>query len=150
MDFITGELSPWHWLTAGVLMCAIELFAPTTFLLWPGTAAILTGLITFLIPILGWELQVALFAMLTVATTLAGRVFFKRDINSDQPSLNRRGDSHIGREVTLSEAIVNGTGAAIIDNSRWRVVGTDAPVNTRVTVTGLNGASLEVEITADS
>lgn len=148
MEFVTATLTPWHWLTAGVLLCAIELFAPTTFLLWPGAAAILTGLLAFLLPSVGWQLQVAVFAILAVATTLAGRVFFKRDGKSDQPSLNRRGDTLIGRQVALSEAIVNGAGAVIVNNTRWRVIGPDLPAGVQIKVVSLEGASLSVEAVA--
>lgn len=146
MELLTSELTPWHWLTIGVLMCALELFAPTTFLLWPGTAAILTGLITLLIPIHSWELQVLTFAVLAVATTLIGRIFFKRtQTATDQPSLNRLGDSYIGRRITLTEPIVNGVGSTFINKTRWRVLGPDTAGNTTMVVTGLDGASLIVE-----
>ena len=46
MELIFAELTPWHWMTAGVLLCALELIAPTTFFLWPGVAALATGVIT--------------------------------------------------------------------------------------------------------
>jgi len=151
MELLTGQLTPWHWLTIGVLMCALELFAPTTFLLWPGTAAILTGIITLMMPALGWELQVLIFAVLAVSTTVIGRLFFKRDHNNtDQPSLNRRGESYVGRRITLSEPISNGVGSTIIGKSRWRVVGPDAPANASMTVTGIDGASLIVEAAPDT
>lgn len=150
MEFITGELTPWHWMTAGLLLCALELIGPTTVLLWPGIAALATGVITLLIPILGWELQVAIFAVLAVASTIAGREFFKRNSNEGQQSLlNRRTDSYIGRTITLIDAIVNGVGSTLIGNNRWRVVGPDTPAGTSMLVTGLDGASLVVEPIAD-
>ncbi len=150
MEFITNELTPWHWMTAGVLLSALELVAPTTFLLWPGIAALVTGLVTLLIPILGWQLQVVLFAFLAVASTIAGRAFFKRSNNDVQQSqLNRRTDSYIGRTVTMIDAIVNGVGSTLIDNNRWRVVGPDTPAGTPMLITGLDGASLIVEPIAE-
>lgn len=146
MEFITSELTPWHWMTAGVLITAIEVFAPTTFLLWPGIAAVVTGLITLLIPILGWQLQVALFAILAIVSTIAGRAFYTRSEKSQQQSsLNRRTDSYIGREVTLTEAIINGVGSTTIDKTRWRVVGPETAAGTRMIITGVDGASLVVE-----
>lgn len=150
MEFITGELTPWHWMTAGVVLCALELIGPTTLLLWPGIAALITGLITLLIPILGWQLQVALFAVLAVGSTIAGRAFFKRNNKDNTHSrLNRRTDSYIGRTVTLVDAIVNGVGGALIDKTRWRVVGPDTPAGTQMRVTGIDGASLIVEPIAE-
>lgn len=150
MEFITSELTPWHWMTVGMLLCALELIGPTTFLLWPGIAALITGVITLLIPILGWQLQVALFAILAVASTVAGRAFFKRTSNDGQQSqLNRRTDSYIGRTVTLIDAIDNGVGSTLIGNNRWRVVGPDTPAGTSMLITGLDGASLVVEPIAE-
>ncbi len=150
MEFITGELTPWHWMTAGLLLFAVEVLAPTTFLLWPGIAAIVTGLITALIPILSWQLQVALFAVLTIASTFAGRYFYKRRRNAEaETSLNRRTDSYIGKEVTIEEAIVNGVGSITIGRTRWRVVGPDAAAGTKMTITGLDGSSLIVELVSE-
>ena len=146
MDFIFAELTPWHWMTAGVLLCALELIAPTTFFLWPGVAALATGIITLLIPVLGWQLQVMLFAVLAVASTLAGRAFYKRSTHSDKKSLlNRRADSFIGRTVTLASAIEDGVGSINIDRTRWRAVGPDTPAGSKVIITGLDGSSLVVE-----
>lgn len=146
MEFVTAEFTPWHWLTLGVLFFAIELFAPTTFLLWPAIAAVVTGLTVWLIPALGWQLQVALFAVLAIAATLLGRTFFKKkDKNSAYTALNRRGESVAGRIVTLQEPIVNGVGRTTIDNTRWRLVGPDTPAGTQMKVTGTEGSSLTVE-----
>ncbi len=152
MEFVISTLTPWHWLTLGVLFFAIELFAPSTFLLWPAVAAIGTGLITWLSPLLGWpviswQLQIALFAILAIIATLFGRHFFKNNLNKESayPTLNRRGESVKGRRITLTEPIVNGVGSATIDNTRWRLVGPDTPAGSNLRVTGTDGASLTVE-----
>ncbi len=141
------DLTYWHWLTLGVVLFAIELFFPTSFLLWPAIAAIITGLCTWLLPAMGWQLQVALFALLAVAVTLAGRHFYKNkpESTTSHPTLNRRGDSIKGRVITLEEPIVNGVGSVMIDDTRWRLVGKDAPAGTTLKVTGTEGSSLTVE-----
>lgn len=146
MDFIGTDLTHWHWLTIGVLFFAVEIFAPTSFLLWPAIAAIVTGLCTWLLPTMGWQLQLALFALLAVAVTLAGRHFYKNKAGSDtsHPTLNRRGDSIKGRVITLKEPIVNGVGSVMIDNTRWRLIGPDCPADTKLVVTGSEGSSLVV------
>jgi len=146
MDFIIAELTPWHWMTAGVLLCALELIAPTTFFLWPGVAALATGLITLLVPVLGWQLQVILFALLAIASTIAGRAFYKRStVSANTSLLNRRTDSFIGRTVTLASDIENGVGIANIDRTRWRAVGPDMPAGSKVVITALDGSSVVVE-----
>lgn len=146
MELLTTDLTPWHWLIFGILLCVVELFLPTTFLLWAGIAALATGLVTFLVPILNWQLQIALFAVLAVATTLAGRLFYRHDRETlDAPVLNRRGDSLVGREFVLAEPIVNGVGSATMDSTRWRTIGPDTPAGAHMKVVKIDGASLVVE-----
>ena len=145
MELLTTDLTPWHWLILGILLCAIELFFPTTFLLWAGVAALATGLLTFLVPILSWQVQITLFAVLAVAITLAGRIFYRHDKETlDAPVLNRRGDSLVGRDFVLAEPIVNGEGSATLESTRWRIIGPDTEAGARMTVIKLEGASLVV------
>lgn len=145
------DLTFWHWLTIGVALFAIELFAPTNFLLWPAIAAIITGIFTWLLPDMGWQLQLALFALLAIAVTLAGRHFYKNspDETTSHPTLNRRADSIKGRVITLEKPIVNGVGSVMIDDTRWRLIGEDAPAGTKLTVTGSDGSSLTVQKQSD-
>lgn len=146
MEFITAELTPWHWMTGGLLLCAIELLLPTTFFLWPGIAAIATGLVTALLPAMDWQLQVSVFAALAMVITVCGRVFYKRNTDNQAVStLNRRADTVIGQQVTVDEAIINGVGSTNIGKTRWRIVGADAASGTLMVVTGLDGSSLVVE-----
>lgn len=146
MELLTTELTPWHWLIFGILLCAVEVLAPATFLLWAGVAALATGLVTFLVPILNWQMQIALFAVLAIATTLAGRMFYRHDRETlDAPVLNRRGDSLVGRDFLLQAPIVNGVGSVTMDSTRWRVIGPDTAAGVRMTVLRIDGASLVVE-----
>ena len=145
MELLIADLTPWHWLILGIVLCALELAAPTSFLLWPGIAALITGLVTLLVPILNWQLQIVLFAILAVTTTLAGRMFYRRDKETlDAPILNRRGDSLVGRQFKLAQPIVNGVGSTTMDSTRWRVIGPDSDAGTRMKVLRIEGASLVV------
>ncbi len=148
MEFVTAELTPWHWLTIGVLFFAIVLFAPTTFLLWPAIAAIVTGLIAWLLPVLGWQWQIALFAVLSIVTILVGRHYFKylTPKHSRYQNLNRRAEALVGRVITTTEPIVNGVGSATIDNTHWRIVGPDTDAGSKLLVTGTDGSSLTVKV----
>lgn len=148
MEVVTSQLTPWHWMTVGVIFFVLELFAPTTVLFWPAVAAIATGIVAFLVPALGWQLQVGLFAILAIAMTFVGRYFFKNKFKTESAdnTLNRRGDSIKGRVITLAEPMVNGVGSVTIDNTRWRLVGPDAPEGATLKVVGVDGSSLVVEI----
>ena len=147
MELIGTELTHWHWLTIAAVLFVLEIFAPTSFLLWPAIAAVITGLFSWLLPDMGWQLQLALFALLAVTVTLSGRYFYKNKIKTEtsHPTLNRRGDSRKGQVVTLKEPIVNGVGSVMIGDTRWRLIGKDSPSGSTLTVTGIDGSSLTVE-----
>ena len=49
------------WLTLGGLLLAAEMLGASGYLLWSGVAAVLTGLLVWIVP-LGWEWQGVCFA----------------------------------------------------------------------------------------
>ena len=137
----------WHWWILAAIFAGIEILAPGVFFIWLGAAAAVTGLIALVIPGMGWEIEALIFAVLAVLSVVGWRNYIKRAKAKDDPAamLNRRGDQMIGRTAVLSEPIQNGRGKARIDDSVWRVEGTDLPVGTQVKVTGVDGAILKVE-----
>ncbi len=136
----------WHWLVLGLLLMFIELILPSTYFLWLGLAAMLVGVLLWLIPGMSFDVQTILFAILSVSAIFIGKRYLKRHpIESDRPTLNVRGAQNIGRIVTLHEAIVNGVGRVHLDDTLWKVNGPDLPVNTRVRVVAVEGISLRVE-----
>lgn len=135
----------WGWWILGILLAVIEIFAPSSFFLWLGAAAILVGGVVYVLPDLIWPVQIGLFAVLSIVALLIGRRLFRpQQQKSDRPLLNKRGDQYVGRQFTLEAPIVNGVGWLHIGDSRWRVVGEDAPAGAQVTITGVEGASLVV------
>ncbi len=151
-EIFSSARDPWLWLMAGVLMCALELLVPASIFLWLGVSALLTGLAVFLLPAFAWQLQLGLFAVLAVAVTVAGRHLLSRsESETDQPGLNSRARQFEGRTATLSEPIVNGVGRIELDNTRWRVLGRDAPQGATVRIVGMEGSSLLVSpVSSDS
>ncbi|HEY0720079.1 MAG TPA: NfeD family protein [Gammaproteobacteria bacterium] len=140
-----GNLTHWHWWILAMILLVLEVFAPGTFFLWLGVAAMVVGLVVLIIP-MGWELQLLLFAILSVASVSLGRTYFKRrPIESDRPNLNRRGQQYVGRTFTLSEPIVHGYGKIRVDDSTWKIEGADSPVGSQVKVVGVDGVVLKVE-----
>ncbi|MGH8455592.1 MAG: NfeD family protein [Stenotrophobium sp.] len=142
MDF-TGIVF-WHWWVAGLILLIMEAFMPGAVFLWMGISAFAVGLLTWIVPALGWQVEFVLFGVLSVASFFAYRKYKKVPV-TDKPTLNRRGQSYVGRVFALSEAIVNGSGKVRVDDSQWRVVGADAPAGSRVRVTGADGTTLKVE-----
>lgn len=146
---LVAELGPWTWWLLGLVLLAAELLLPGVFLVWIGIGAIVTGALSLVLwesSFWGWQLQLLVFASLALAATLLGRRFLSsgRDV-SDEPLLNQRGASLVGRTATLKEPIVEGRGRIHLDDTYWSVMGPDIPAGTRVRVTASNGRDLTVE-----
>ncbi len=140
------QLSYWHWGVLALVLVVLEIFAPGVIFLWVGIGAGITALISLAAPDMSWQIQLLCFAVLAVAVTVGGRVWFKRHpVISDKPMLNKRGDQYIGQVVVLSEAITNGVGKAKVGDGQWRVSGDDHAAGTRVRITGVDGATFQVE-----
>ncbi|MCB1830792.1 MAG: NfeD family protein [Chromatiaceae bacterium] len=136
----------WHWWVLSVVLIILETFSPGVFFIWMGVAAAAVGLVMLLFPDLGWEYQLLLFALVSVASVVLWRLLLDRHpTETDQPRLNRRGEQYIGRTFTLDEPIVNGLGKIRVDDSTWKIEGEDCIAGTRIRVVGVDGVVLKVE-----
>jgi len=140
------DLTFWHWFIFGLAMVILEMFAPGAIFLWIGAAAGVVGAVLYFIPSLTWENQFMIFAVLSVASIVLSKMFFKKHpIETDSPTLNRRGEQNIGRVFTLTEAIVNGVGKVKVDDTIWKVAGADRDIGHKVKVVAADGNILMVE-----
>jgi len=137
----------WHWwILAGILLI-IELSSPVFYFLWMGIAAGLVGLLLLVIPGMPIELQLTLFAILSIVATVVWRRYReKHPIVSDQPNLNKRGRQYVGRTFTLEHPIVNGVGKVTVDDSTWKVKGPDLPAGSKVRVADVDSVIFVVEL----
>jgi membrane protein implicated in regulation of membrane protease activity len=136
----------WWWWIAGVVLLILEVMAPATFFLWLAIAAGIVGLLSWVIPSIGWEIQVLIFAVLSVVSVVAWRVWLKpHTVASDQPTLNRRGEQYVGRVLTLTEPIANGVGRIRVADATWGVEGPDLPAGTRIRIAAVVGTRFRVE-----
>lgn len=145
MELLTN-IEFWHWWVAAIAFIIIEALAPGAAFLWLSISAGVVGGVLLAVPTLSWEYQMLIFAVLSVGAALGWRAYHKRHpTETDQPTLNRRGEQYIGRVITIENAIVNGVGKVHLDDTSWKVSGADLPVGTRVKVVGVNGVVLVVE-----
>ncbi|MGH6882764.1 NfeD family protein [Hypericibacter sp.] len=145
-SFLQGNVEFWHWWVLAVLLMLLEVLAPGTFFLWLGLAAGVVGLLLVLLPNLGWQFQVLIFAVLSIAAVFAGRAWLKRHpIKTEDTGLNRRGDALIGQVYELAEPIHTGRGAVRVADTVWRAEGPDLPKGSRVRVIAVQGTTLKVE-----
>ncbi len=136
----------WHWWVLGILLVTIEIFAPTTFLLWLGVAAGLVGGVLLVLPDLSWQIQLILFAVLSVVTVVVGRHYFRSHAGqTEAPLLNRRAEQYVGRVFTLDEPVVNGVGKVHVDDSTWRIAGPDLAAGSKIRIVAADGVILKFE-----
>ena len=141
------QIEFWNWWVIAVFLIGIEIFAPGAVFLWMGISAGLVGFVLLLFPETTWQIQLLVFAVLSVTTIYVWRFFLRDRFPAPLAGrvLNRRGASYVGRTFTLNEPMVNGVGKLRVDDSQWRIIGLDAPAGTRVRVIETDGATLKVE-----
>jgi membrane protein implicated in regulation of membrane protease activity len=135
----------WHWWLIAVVLLIIEMLSPGFFFLGMAVAAAITGCLLWLIPLLDLNLQLLIFAVLSMISIFFWRRLLKNQpIASDHPFLNQRGAQYIGRTFTLIEAIENGQGKIKVDDSRWKVAGEDCPIGSIVKIVAVDGTIFKV------
>ncbi|MBA4785116.1 MAG: NfeD family protein [Pseudorhizobium pelagicum] len=148
LQSLASNLGPWSWWIFGLLLLAAELLVPGVFLIWIGASAIVVGALSLLFWEAGfwsWQLQFVLFAALAAVLALFGRRFYSNNRETDEPLLNRRGETLVGRTATLREPIREGRGRVHLDDTWWSVRGPDLPAGTQVRITSADGGKLSVE-----
>ncbi|TDT60626.1 hypothetical protein DFO53_2259 [Enterobacter sp. AG5470] len=136
------------WLTLGGLLLAAEMLGGNGYLLWSGVAAVLTGLLAWVLPF-SWEWQGVLFAVLTMLAAWLWWQWLARRVKQQQPadaSLNLRGQQLTGRRFQLDTALVNGRGHMRVGDSSWPVSAEeDLPAGQHVEVIAVEGITLRIK-----
>jgi inner membrane protein len=142
-----STLGTWNWLVFGLLLMGLELMLPGVFLFWLGLAALLVGLLSFVIAP-SWQLQFLMFAVFAAAAVPVWRRVARSNsgVSNSNPFLNKRAEAMIGRVFTLEKPIIDGAGTVRIDDTIWRVAGPDTPAGSRVRIVRADGASLTVAV----
>ena len=116
------------WLSLGGLLLAAEMLGGNGYLLWSGVAAVITGLVVWLVP-LWWK-------------WLSRRV---REQKHSDSHLNQRGQQLIGRRFVLESPLVNGRGHMRVGDSSWPVSASeDLGAGTHVEVIAIEGITLHI------
>ncbi|REH38884.1 hypothetical protein DFR26_1051 [Paraperlucidibaca baekdonensis] len=132
------------WWVVALVLALSELLSGSLFLLMLAIAGGLTALATHA-GLTDWRYQAGLFSLLSVLLCYG---WAKRRAAQAVPAptgLNTGSKRWLGRELVLSEAIVNGRGRAAMDDSHWSVTGPELPAGTRVRVAAVQGNTLVVE-----
>ena len=149
MEFIGPwlfDIGPYHWLALAAVLIGLEMIMPTQYLIWPGIAAVVTGLLAFVV-VLGWPEQLGIFGVLSVVLVV-GSHYLPKQAAGPITALNQRADQLVGRLATVAEDFQNGQGAVTVGDTRWSaqsVDGADFTAGTRVEIVAAESTLLKVK-----
>lgn len=139
-------MSGTKWLIFGVLLLTLEVVTGTTYILWPAVAALIVGLLVFVLP-LSWEIQFVLFFVISTVLLFAGHKYFRPMMKGGEPSdLNDRGRSMVGMRVKAVTDFETGRGRVQVGDTQWQAmmeIG-DASIGDELRVVDVKGATLQV------
>ncbi|WP_374412602.1 NfeD family protein [Novosphingobium colocasiae] len=144
MDAVNALEPHYAWLALGLVLAVGEMAIPGVFLIWMAGAALVTGLVAWVVPI-GLPVQIVLFALLSILAVFGGRRYLaSHPVVSADPNMNLRGERVIGETVMVTQAIEGGQGRVRLGDGEWLARGADCPVGTRLKVVGHDGTVLMV------
>ena len=151
MDIIGAwllDIGPYHWLALAAILIGLEMVMPTQYLIWPGIAAIVTGLIAFVADV-GWPAQLSIFGVLSVALVVGSHYMPKTAAGAQKATtLNQRTDQLVGRTAVVADDFYNGHGAVTVGDTRWEAQsldGSDLTAGTRVQIVAAESTLLKVK-----
>lgn len=145
MDMLNALDPRWGWLALGMILAIAEIAIPGVFLIWLAGAALVTGLLTFVLPI-GLPVQIGVFAVLAIGSVFIGKRWLAaHPVVGADPLMNDRTGRLVGQTVVVTTAIVGGSGKVRQGDGEWLARGPDAEPGTRLRVSGAQGTVLLVE-----
>lgn len=145
---IFDRMNLWAWWAiAGVILIA-ELLTGTTYLLWPAAAAFLTGFVAMEMFGVGWPIQLAVFAIMTVPLLWVGDRYVRPAMRQGADSgLNDRSGRMIGERVVIVADFSSGRGRVRYGDTEWAAEttdGSDPKAGETWTVSAVKGVVLEI------
>ncbi len=131
----------WVWLAVAAVFLSIEVATGTGWLLWPVGSAIATGLLTLIFRP-GIAVEIAVFAALTMASTLVAWRFFPPGRVAETDDINDQNARLIGRKGLVVEAFDKGHGRVLVGGAEW-------PAEADRNLVLVIGAEIQVEAVLD-
>jgi membrane protein implicated in regulation of membrane protease activity len=137
----------WYWwaLAGALLVC--EMLLPGVVFMFLAIGAAAAGLVLLVAADAPLELQLAVFAVVAVASAIVLRPFLKRLQHhpTADPTLNARGQGLVGKVFVLDQPILAGRGRVKLGDGSWIVTGPDMVAGAKVRVASVSGTELRVE-----
>ena len=131
----------WFWLAVAGAVLAVEIAFGSGWLLWPAASAAVVAVVSLFTD--SATLEIGLFAVLTIVTTLGARRFWPRRTQA-APDINDNVARLVGHHGRVTAAFVHGAGRVLVDGKEWAAEtedGSALDIEAIVEVTGLSGGS---------
>jgi membrane protein implicated in regulation of membrane protease activity len=132
------------WLAIGAVLLAVEVATGSGWLLWPAASAAALGFLGLAWP-LDMNMQLVIFAILTIVTTLAGRHFFPRTVGGGD--INDTRSRLAGLDGVAAGDFQSGRGRVFVDGKEWAAElegATSLASGMKVVVVAVKGSCLTV------
>ncbi len=136
----------WYWWVFAAIMLVFEMLLPGVVFLFLAIGAAAAGFALLVVADLPLEMQLVLFAVLTVASAIGLRPTLRRlQTPTTETNLNARGQALVGKIVVLDQPILAGRGRVTLGDGSWIITGPDMVAGAKVRVTAVSGTELRVE-----
>jgi membrane protein implicated in regulation of membrane protease activity len=136
----------WYWWALAAVLLICEMMLPGVVFLFLSAGAAIAGMLLALEPESSLEMQLVVFAVVSVASAVGLRPLLRgMQKRSDDPNLNARGNSMIGKVLVLDQPILAGRGRVKMGDGSWSVTGPDMVAGAKVRVAAVDGNELRVE-----
>ena len=147
IQFLEG-MNGARWLMIGFALLILEVLTGTMYMLWIAAAALIVGLIMFVMPVLDWQMQLLLFSILTAILMYVGHTHLRPKMQGGEPSdLNDRARSMVGMRVKAIANFETGRGRVQVGDTQWRakMESGDAKAGQELKIVSVTGTTLDVE-----
>lgn len=138
----------WVWMAVAAVVLGVEIATGSGYLLWPAASAAVMAVLSLFRLDLGVPIELAIFAFLTIATTLTAKRYLPRGIHGTNPDINDPMLRLVGRHGRATTSFADGRGRVDVDGKDWAAeldAGYALEDGARVEVIGVvDGARLSV------
>jgi len=135
----------WYWWALAALMLVCEMLLPGVVFLFLAIGAAVAGLLLLIAADLSLEIQLVVFAIVSVASAIGLRRYLRGLQPGTASVLNARGEALVGKVFVLDQPILAGRGRIKLGDGSWIVTGPDMVAGAKVRVAAVNGTELRVE-----
>lgn len=147
LQFLEG-MNGSRWLMIGFALLILEVLTGTMYMLWIAAAAMIVGVIMFIMPVLDWQMQLVIFSILTIVLMYVGHTHLRPKMEGGEPSdLNDRARSMVGMRVKAVADFDTGRGRVQVGDTQWRasMQTGDVKAGDELKIVAVVGTTLEVE-----